>query len=107
MRLVIQARGNGNGTSVAHRALHCRRSVELGSQAALTALLLAAFLTDVPETLSHFTLPHCLWANPHQAAEAKNAAVAEDVLQEMTGPCFLLTTACRLPQPELPDTTEL
>lgn len=39
-------------TSAAHRALHCSPSVGLGSQAALTALLLPASLTDVPETHS-------------------------------------------------------
>jgi len=37
-------------TSAAHRALHCSPSMGLSSQAAVTALLLPASLTDVPET---------------------------------------------------------
>lgn len=39
-------------TSAAHSALHCSPSHGIGSQAALTALLLPASLTDVPETHS-------------------------------------------------------
>lgn len=82
-------------TSAAHRACYYSLSVELSSQAALTALLLPASQTDVPETHA-FTVHSpmqsvCQPTSDHGGKECCTVRTTlATVLQEMIGLSFLL-----------------
>lgn len=88
-------------TSAAHRVIHCSPSVVLGSQAALTTLLLHASLTDVPETHSFTVHPPlqsvCQPTSDHwrQRMQLCQRMMLASVLQEMTGYSFLLAPLWR------------